>query len=476
MLLNGAVADATSALIVYIIVQDHYHDGLRLLAEVGYDTAGLRRSQVGAPLSRVEEEGAITSLALGATTSGVLVAAYKIATSLIRHQPVVLSSSVANTGSSHSVEAASDNTAPISLPFAFNFSAAVKSMSKNDVRRSFPRVAEVQVDNGRTSKAVVRSAVSAARRAASTKATGAPRGVHAHPVAEMVASLANSAPDFEVFAGKKSSIASTFHACLLNAPPDFVSGLAEAIELRKNELGAPHLGITSSRHQTAPVAQLACDNGSPHQLQGTVIARPPSAATVALRSLRAMHPTIKESDCSSTTDPLTCKVPHVASVYTVILRLRANAVVLEVKYRTCNPHDRRSRQTGDELPVGFIVALCAAMQEAEVMVEAGRGDAFMDIVYIGQELRGDAKEHFVRFLAHFTTGGSPVLYELCSRTNDCYCVPLAQACTIPSASAAGGKATVDYGIRLCIRIISFLPPQAEMVTRLRLVWYSFSTG
>ena len=54
---------------MYIIVQDHYHDGLRLLAEVGYDTAGLRRSQVGAPLSRVEEEGAITSLALGATTS-----------------------------------------------------------------------------------------------------------------------------------------------------------------------------------------------------------------------------------------------------------------------------------------------------------------------------------------------------------------------------------------------------------------------
>ena len=252
---------------------------------------------------------------------------------------------------------------------------------------------------------------------------------------------------------------------LLNAPPDFVSGLAEAIELRKNELGAPHLGITSSRHQTAPVAQLACDNGSPHQLQGTVIARPPSAASVALRSLRAMHPTIKESDCSSTTDPLTCNVPHVASVYTVILRLRANAVVLEGKYRTCG-----------ELPVGFIVPLCASMQEAEVMVEAGRGDAFMDIVYIGQELRGDNKEHFVRFLAHFTTGGSPVLYELCSRTHDCYCVPLAQACTIPSASAAGGKATVDYGIRLCIRIISFLPPQAEMVTRLRLVWYSFSTG
>ena len=91
---------------------------------------------------------------------------------------------------------------------------------------------------------------------------------------------------------------------------------------------------------------------------------------------------------------------------------------MEGKHRTCDPHDRRSRQTGDELPVGFIVALCAAMREAEVMVEADRGDAFMDIVYIGQELRGDAKEHFLRFLVHFTTGGSPVLYELCSRTHD----------------------------------------------------------
>lgn len=103
------------------------------------------------------------------------------------------------------------------------------------------------------------------------------------------------------------------------------------------------------------------------------------------------------------------------------------------------------------------------MLEAEAMVEAGRGEELLDIVYIGQELRGDAKQHFVHFLAHFTTGGSPVFYELCSRTHDCYCVPLAQSRTSTAASAAGGTAAVNYGFSIAYRIINFLSPQAEMV-------------
>lgn len=135
-------------------------------------------------------------------------------------------------------------------------------------------------------------------------------------------------------------------------------------------------------------------------------------------------------------------------------------LLTEVGYDTAGlnrPLSSTHSHVDDELPLGFIVAICAAMLEAEAMVEAGRGEELLDIVYIGQELRGDAKQHFVHFLAHFTTGGSPVFYELCSRTHDCYCVPLAQSRTSTAASAAGERQLSIMDSASPIALSTFFP-------------------
>ncbi len=71
----------------------------------------------------------------------------------------------------------------------------------------------------------MRDAVNAARRAANAAAV--PGDDLVRVVADKVASLAKSAPDFEALSDSKLSAASKFRSCLTHAPPEFVSGIAQ---------------------------------------------------------------------------------------------------------------------------------------------------------------------------------------------------------------------------------------------------------
>ena len=84
------------------------------------------------------------------------------------------------------------------------------------------------------------------------------------------------------------------------------------------------------------------------------------------------------------------------------------------------------------MPQGFVVALLSAHAEAIALVAAGKGHLFIELVYVGQELRGAMKARLMRLTEHFTTEGSPNLLELCRRYKDCYCVPLARPDLFPS--------------------------------------------
>jgi hypothetical protein len=70
---------AMSVLLAYTVQACRY-SGQRLLTEERYDTAGLNRASGGAMDARLVNDDAIATLALGAPTRGVLVAACDIAT------------------------------------------------------------------------------------------------------------------------------------------------------------------------------------------------------------------------------------------------------------------------------------------------------------------------------------------------------------------------------------------------------------
>ena len=328
----------------------------------------------------------------------------------------------------------------------------VLRLSKSEVRKAFPRVKDVKVDDGRSSKQRIAVAVAAAHRAAKGPAKYNHENLDMQLIANKVASLAKSAPDFEIFVPlNKAEIINCCGSCVASLPTQAVTYLADAIKKREESLASVASFNTSGKSQNVP---------SLH---------PPAA--IALQALLATYARVKESDFYSLERSIQpaidgkSTVPHVSVLYIWRVSLRAKAVLSEGQRRMSAAYHRRSNQTGDELPVGFLVALFAAMREAESLVSAGRSDDFLDIIYVGQELRGDAKERFVRFLAHFTTGGSPVLYELCSRTHDCYCVPLATNTAIPvgTASPETMREKVASEFRLTMRIVAFLPPRADMI-------------
>ena len=104
---------------------------------------------------------------------------------------------------------------------------------------------------------------------------------------------------------------------------------------------------------------------------------------LALTALSRAHSVLTEKDFGD------LGAPHFSLCYAWRVGLPAAVVLLEAA-RVLRG-DRRSRQTSDDMPQGFVVALLSAHAEAIALVAAGKGHLFIELVYVGQELRGAMK-------------------------------------------------------------------------------------
>lgn len=230
---------------------------------------------------------------------------------------------------------------PIATPIAL--------LSKIEVRRLFPRVENVAVDDGRGACSIHAVAVAAAHTAA---IDGLPleRDKDKWPanmsaLALHLANLARSAPEFEVLASR--TVERSLAGCLMYAPAALVTGLCKAVEVAQQRKGGMNTGA-----------------GDPSAL--------------ALDAMNAAHCKLTEADFVG-------GAPHFSLVY--MCRVELPVVVVLAEAQRVHSGDRRSRQIGQDLPQGFVVALASACAKAYALVRAGRGLEYLSLVYVGQELR-----------------------------------------------------------------------------------------
>ena len=210
----------------------------------------------------------------------------------------------------------------------------ISGRSKTELGRIFPRVDDVPINDGRTPDRIL-SAIKAARIASGQKLTLDRHKDNWGPdivaVADFVASLAKEAPDFEAL-GANRGVARDFAACLQYAAPSMVTGLALAVEAK----------VAVSRKSAGGGVSALGGGGSGN-------AGDPRA--LALTAIAGAHCTLTERDFGG-------DAQHFALVYAWSIGLPA--VVVKAEAERVLGGDRRSRQTGEDLPLGFMVALASA--------------------------------------------------------------------------------------------------------------------